>query len=1375
MISRARRGCLWLFLAGVVALCCARAAAAPLAKENIPAPLKTWVPWVLQGSEDRQCPYLYNSSELRRCSWPSRLTLSVNERGGSFSQQVLAFRTLWMPLPGDQKHWPQEVRVDAKPAAVVAQEGRPGVRVTAGAHAIAGSFSWGELPESLPVPEAIGLVALTSSGAPVPAPNLDQQGRLWLKQRSQAGAGAERVEIRASRLITDDIPLTLTAHIDLTASGKGQEVVLPNVLLHGFVPLSLSSQLPARFEADGRLRVQVRPGRWQIVASGRSTAALTQLGLPKTAEKLAASEEVWAYEARPELRLTTVEGVAAVDPQQTTLPPEWKRFPAFLLKPGDVMRLNQTRRGDPDPAPDRLALTRSIWLDFNGGGYTVQDQITGSVTRAWRLEMAKPQALGRVAVDGVDQYITQLDANAPPGIELRRGTASIVADSRIDLDARRLSATGWLHDFNQLSATLHLPPGWRLLHASGVDRAPQAWIEQWTLLDFFVALIVTLATGKLFGWRWGGVALVALILSYQESGAPTWAWLNLLAAVALLRVLRAGRLRKWIAVYRWLSLLGVAVVLVPFAVGQVRQALYPVLERPWQAIGNQFAGTVQREAQVAAQVQPAPAAAPATPPPELMEAAPEPAPARKDARMKAENKPLAGRGSSYEYFSADQAALDRIDPNAKVQTGPGLPHWSWNDYALTWSGPVERTQTIHLWLLSPAAGKLLTVLRLALLFALLVRLATTGTIALPRLGRASTATVVAIAIAVLWSAQSESLWAQSTPDSEVLDQLRDKLLAPPDCLPHCAEIARLKLNAAPEVLQLRLEAHADTDTAIPLPGGTQQWRPERVTVDGARARGLSRDAAGNLWVQLARGVHQVAMESSLTGRQSVQLALPLRPHRVETSVSGWTLDGLGESGEAGESLLLTRVVAKGRSAQSGSGDSLPPFVRVERTLTLGLVWQVATRVVRAGPSTSPVLVKIPLLTGESVTTSDVRVQNAVALVNLGPQSSEFLFDSALKENARLALKAPAESNQIHTWRLNLGPQWHVELSGIPVVHHQDSAGRWLPEWRPWPEEEVTLSLSKPVGVAGQTLTLDRSLLTLLPGIRATDAELRLSLRSSRGGQHSVRLPEGSILQSVAIDGRTQPIRLEGQTVNLPISPGKQEVTIAWREPRGMSVRFVTSQVDVGASGVNGALQVSMPEGRWLLLVGGPSMGPAILFWGVVVVLALIAFGLGRIGLTPLAWYHWFLLALGLTQAPLATAAIVAGWFIALGARRRYSESYASSRWFNFAQVLLVLWTLAAAVSLFWAVQTGLLGYPQMQVAGNGSDAWNLHWYQDRTQPSLPTAWTVSVPLLLYRLLMLAWALWLAYSMLRWVRWAWDCYSDHGYWRKLTLWKRRDPR
>lgn len=1375
MIGATRRAYAWVLLLSIPAL---PAAAEPLRSADVPAVLKPWIPWALHGAEEHQCPFLYNSGEQRQCAWPAQLALTVDPKGGSFSFDVAAFRALWLPLPGDAKHWPQDIRVDGKPAIVVARNDRPGVQVDTGAHRVSGSFAWTELPESLLLPDAIGLIALTANGSRVALPNLDDGGRLWLKQQAKVSAGGEHVEIRVNRLVTDDIPLTLATHIEVTASGKNQEVLIPNALLTGFVPQSLSSLLPARFEPDGRLRVQVRPGRWEILAATRSLAPQSALSLPRVSDPLAPREEVWAFEARPALRLATVEGVPAVDPQQTTLPQEWRSFPAFLVKPGDSLQLHQTKRGDPEPEPDRLTLARNIWLDFDGGGYTMQDRIGGTITRAWRIELASPQTPGRIAVDGVDQHITRLGSDQPPGVELRRGAANIAADSRIESNRRTLSATGWRQDFNQLSATLHLPPGWKLLHASGVDHAPQSWIEHWTLADFFLLLIITLAAGKLFDWRWGIAMLIGLALSYQEYGAPTWAWLNLLGAIALLRVLREGRLRNWVSRYRGLALAGLVVLLIPFAVEQVRQAIYPVLEHRWQTVGGspmpRAENAVMPQDLAQNQAEPAPAAAPPASPADsegvnqpAKRARPELRSLAEETKRKQEVRSL-GRLS----YSSGEASpmLDRIDPNAKVQTGPGLPQWHWNDYQLTWSGPVEHTQTLHLWLLSPAEAKLTTLLRLALLLAVLARLALTGPIRLPRLGPGAGVAAVAALLPLTIGAPCAPALAESMPDTEILEHLRDKLLAAPDCLPNCAELSRLKLSASGDDLQIRLEAHAAADTAIPLPGGSQTWLPERVSIDGAPARGLMRQA-GALWIELAKGVHQITLESTLLERPSVQLALPLRPHRVEASLSGWTLDGLGESGEPGESLLLTRIARQGRTAPADAGEALPAFLRVERNLNLGLTWDVVTRVVRANPSTAPVLVKIPLLDGESVTRSEVRVQDGVALVNLGPQTSEFSFASALKENAQLKLIAPNDANQIQLWRLNLGPQWHVQLGGIPIIHQQDESGRWLPQWRPWPGEQVTLALTRPEGIPGQTLTLDRSLLALSPGIRATDVRLDLSLRSSRGGQHVVRLPEGAVLQSVAINGGTQPIRLEGAALSLPITPGTQQIQIAWREPRGISTLFAGSRVEVGIAGVNGALEMKLPEGRWLLLSGGPAIGPAILFWGLVVVLIPIAFGLRKLRLTPLETYEWFLLALGLTQAPMLTALVVAGWLLALGARRRFGEAYASNRWFNFGQILLVLLTVAAIASLFWAVQNGLLGYPQMQVVGNGSTLWNLRWYQDRTLPALPSAWIVCAPMMAYRLLMLAWALWLAYSLLKWLRWGWECFSDHGYWRRLDLWKR----
>jgi hypothetical protein len=86
--------------------------------------------------------------------------------------------------------------------------------------------------------------------------------------------------------------------------------------------------------------------------------------------------------------------------------------------------------------------------------------------------------------------------------------------------------------------------------------------------------------------------------------------------------------------------------------------------------------------------------------------------------------------------------------------------------------------------------------------------------------------------------------------------------------------------------------------------------------------------------------------------------------------------------------------------------------------------------------------------------------------------------------------------------------------------------------------------------------------------------------------------------------------------------------------------------------------------------------------------------------------------------------------------------------------------------LFLAVEHGLLGSPENRLPATSS-AFNLNWYQDRSSPLLPTATLISVPLIVYRLLMLAWSLWLAVSLLNWLKWGWECFSSNGLWNKTV--------
>ena len=99
------------------------------------------------------------------------------------------------------------------------------------------------------------------------------------------------------------------------------------------------------------------------------------------------------------------------------------------------------------------------------------------------------------------------------------------------------------------------------------------------------------------------------------------------------------------------------------------------------------------------------------------------------------------------------------------------------------------------------------------------------------------------------------------------------------------------------------------------------------------------------------------------------------------------------------------------------------------------------------------------------------------------------------------------------------------------------------------------------------------------------------------------------------------------------------------------------------------------------------------------------------------------------------------------------------------QVGLALLTALALGVLVAAVPGGLLGQPDMHVAGMGSSALQLHWFADRTTDALPRAGVLSLPLWTYKLAMLAWALWLANALIGWLRWGFDAWSRGGYWRR----------
>ena len=1365
LLPAAGSTCLQICLLLTLLLGCAARSSAEAATVYVPPSLEPWREWVLHGQEWRDCPMVFDGPadrrEARFCAWPGVLALEITDSGALFRQSWTVRGDLRrVPLPGSEgTHWPERVEVDGRPGLVLSRDGRPFVELTEGRHFLTGVLRWSRRPGELAVPAPIGLIELVLDGQRVAAPQVDG-GQLFLGQRPSTEVLRDSIRSRVYRLAVDSSPSRLTTLLRIDVSGGLREANFGPFLPEGFVPERLESELPARFEGNGQLRVQLRPGRWTLSLHARAAQVLNRFA-PLVGGENMPDVEILSFQAMPGQRVSVPSGLPPVDPAQTQVPPRWRTYPAYEVAAGDALLLEERSRGVVD-RQNRLVIRRSLWMDFDGRGMTAVDEIGGAMRRDWRLDMAAPFRLESAQVNGENLLVTFGANSEERGVELRREQVALRSVARTET-AAVMPVTGWNTRFTSAELQLHLPPGRRLIAASGADAAAGAWLARWELLDIFLLLIVTAATARLFGPPLAVIAFAAVALSYHESGAPAGLWLNLLATVALLRVAPAGRLKSWLRGYFYLSLFALGVVLIPFLSEQVRVALYPQLERSaWS--GAQSTGALQGPA------------VRAVPAPELVESGT--ALATDEVRESSE-QPLLKRQRSQYALSAQNRRFERFAPNALVQTGPGVPAWQWQRYRLIWEGPVETGQTVRLVIAPPwlmTAWRLAAALFSALLATCFVAEALRRQWTLPGGLRVGAAPPVALLLALLLPPLSAGLPAMAQageiPDRELLEQLRRRLTEDPGCLPRCAEYLAGQIRVEPRSLEMRLDVHASVDVAMPIPGLGGDWRPRQILLDGEAVAGVGRDG-DRLMVWVPAGQHQITLSGELPDKSSIELAFPERPRVIDTQVSGWSLSGVVDRRLVTGSLQLDRV--RGASTETSEtvnweSSRFPAFVTVLRRLELGLDWRVETTVRRVAPASGSLEVTIPLIDGETVISEAsplLEFFDGGAQIAMPSTVSSASWVSSLEPAGQLQLRAGDGSRWVETWEIAAGSIWHVDVEAVPEsVDREQLAGARVARYHPRRGESLIITASRPGAVSGATTAIDAVQLETAVGRRLLESTLRFRYRATRGGQQYLDLPAGATVTNIEIDGQREALRPVDGVLTVPIRPGTHEVSLGFQEARQQSLLSQAPRVGLGSAASNINLRLNIADDRWLLFTWGPRLGPAVLYWSQLLFLIALALVLGRIPWTPLKARHWLLLALGFSSFSWPVLAIVVIWLLATGARERWTLKL-KPQVYNAVQVFHALLTVLALLGIIASLPSGLLGAPDMFVVGNQSYATTLNWFADQTAGTTPRALFVSLPLWAYKALILLWALWLSFALLAWLPWVWQMWARDGLWRRET--------
>lgn len=1281
-----------MILAGFLWVLCAQA-------ENltdVPDVLIPWKKWVLYGYEAKLCPQHYQKEDTF-CIWPSKLVLNLDKDYGQFEQDVAVYHQGWIYFPGDNTYWPEQVTVNGHLVPVLDHQGLPALWVENGRYHIEGKWRWQTLPDSLLIPKETGLIQLTVFGQMVVPERFGN--RVNLLPQNKKPTDNEALNLQVFRKIKDDIPLFMTTELRLQMSGEPREIRLPNSLLAGFIPLSLQSPLPAELLPSGELRLQAKPGRWVIKLYSRSKGpmAVIQMGAvtPPWPE-----EEYWAFEQNPKIRVVNLEGGAAVDPKLTFMPPEWQQFPTFKIKPTDKLYLKALT--SQPTMNNHFSLNRECWLQFNGKGFIIQDHISGFAQFNTRLDMKAPYVLGRMTLKNDDQYITSVKEGRA-GIDIPVGQLSLTAVSTLPMHSRM--TTGWDTGFEHMSLTLHIPPGWRLFHAKGVDKVSNSWWQDWTLLDMFIAFLITICVYHLQGKKSAIIAGIALLLLFHERGAPIFIWLHVLFAMALFPLLPKGKIQRFMGWYRDLAFISLLIISAPFIAQQIQQTLFPQLEQ----------GTFIPKTQ----------------------------------RLTLAISPM----NTLKLKETRNTYLSAI-PNVFVPTGPGIPNWTWQDINLEWNGPISEQHLVRLFLIKPWQNGLLTLIRIAALCLLAWHLIRKAYPTLPKWPKHF------LPIVLLSGLHFTSPDAYADiPSNQLLETYRERLLKPPACMPDCLTIANLKFKAEKEQAILQLTVHSDADLALPLPGKTQEWTPLSITLNQRKVPELLQIEEDATFIHLSPGVHQLEIIGRLPEQDSLRISWPWSPKILSAESQDYTffIDPNRQFIE------LKRKALPNHTNDKHQQTILTPFLQLERELSFGIEWKLTSTLTRLTPATEPLTVSIPLLAAEKVISGDQMVKDNKIMIHLPETTTQVQWQSILAIQPHLSLSAAQTKLFTEVWRFSFNPLWHLDKTIPPNT----TPGAWYP----WPGDTLTLSLSKPKMLSAENMSIDKAAWLIQPGNEKTAHTLSFVVRSSRAGFQTIQLPKDAQIQSFLKDGQIQPIVGVGQ-ITLPITPGTQSFQLLWENPDSMRTFMLSPTLALPLSSSNIDVTLAVPKDRWLLWSKGPSMGPAILFWGWLLVSIIAAGFIGYQLDTPLKVKDWCLLSAGLTVASPWSALLILGWFIILMQRRRYKIE--DRLWFNLRQWLIVFMTVFSAYALFHAISKGLLGIPDIHLRNPFAmpftpylDNLSLNWYQDYANTTLPRIFVIAAPMMLYRSLMLLFAIWLSYRLPNWLKWGWRCFTEGGIWQSKT--------
>jgi hypothetical protein len=1251
-----------------------------------------------------------------------------------------------IPLPGDINFWPTKVKVNQKEVVVLEFNNKPYVELTKGKYSINGEIEWSKRPEALSIPSEIVLLDLTVNNQNKDFATIER-GSVWLgsvieKQVKEK----DYLKVRVNRLIADGHPMTMFVQVELEVSGSAREQKLTQFSLENYQLKSISSELNSRLDSQGNLLVQLKPGDHSLLLEFKVHRFPEELKFIESGENWPL-QELWIYKSNDRLRSTQIINGSPIDSEQG-LVAAWRDYPHYVMEKDGVFTIKERNRGM-SHSYDSLNLNRQMWLSFDGDIFHFRDQINGSKSKDWRINTIENYRLTQLSNHGDDRLIT-FDENNLTGVEIRTPNIDITAGGEVKVENMQ-HVSGWNINFASTNVDLHIPPGRKLLLVSGADDVRGDWINQWKLIDLFFVLVIFALVFKAFGLVPSILSLLVLALGYHEFGMPIFLWFNLIIAVAIVSKASTEKIKKWSSIYQWASLALLLLVLLPFLAEQIRFTLHPQLEKKQSLDSREYNDLFDS--------------------PDIQMVSLE-----KPSKMMVRQR----SGESKQKIAITGSRIKRVDldnsyqSDAVIQAGSGTPQWHWESASYSWSGPVAGNDEVKLIILSEPLVKLwrMTLVITSLLWLLLIFKQSKG---FPSdfkkwfkkvAGNSKTsATVAGILVMFITLLNTTPAHATDYPSERLLTELQNRLYPVPECQLDCVTLSDANISVNEQALTLTLDYQTGTKVAAILPD-SKDWNIELIKVNGSIVNSAWRNKAGS-WINLNKGISTVIIKARLKDKSNLSIRFLERPKRIKHSIAGWEVSGINQQRLMANALQLTKKISVSLTENDKNNEqsnivreqSIEGLFHVERYFHFGTQWQLTTNVSSQAPKKGSINTEIPLFSFEQPISKTENVKNRIMKIALSSDENSTGWQSSLDGISSFDIEALNESSISESWKLFVFPNWNIKVSGVPAVLplNFDTSDIWVYEYYPRAGERLNFQVTKPTAVKGDSVAITKVSQQYSLGQRKVLNKIEVDYRATRAEPLLLDIGEATLKQ-LTHDARSINLGEVEGILSIPLTPGEHKILITLESKQPITFNSSLNGTNLTREFSNLSTRVNLSNNRWLLGVSGPGYGPAVIYWGELIFFILLAIGLSRLPFSPLSYWQWLVLGLGMSTFSWPAMALVAAWLLGSQWRRQQAliihENSEKQGYEPLASWLTLISTVIAVLALIAAVPYGLLTTPDMGVIGNGSFKNSLYWFLDHGNGSLGEVSIYSFPIWIYKGLMLLWATWLSFSLIKWLGLIW---------------------